>query len=75
LEIASQALARLDELIQADGFEHLPIRHDHAMRAGSYAVDHRDPFDRILAAQSAIENATLVSLDPAFTLFGTRTLW
>jgi PIN domain nuclease of toxin-antitoxin system len=75
LQIAAQALTRVDELMRADGFEHLSIRHDHAVRAGSYAVEHRDPFDRMLAAQSAIENATLVSLDPAFALFGTRTLW
>jgi len=75
LDLAAHALPRFDELIEADGFEHLPIRHHHAIRAGSYPAKHRDPFDRMLAAQSAIDDATLITLDPAFTLFGTRTLW
>lgn len=75
LKIAAQALPRLDELVRADGFQHLSVRHDHAMRAGSYAAAHRDPFDRMLAAQGDIEGATLVTLDPAFVMFDTRTLW
>lgn len=75
LVLAAEALARFDELIEADGFEHLPISHRHAIRAGSYPAEHRDPFDRILAAQSTIEEATLVTRDPAFVLFGTKTLW
>ncbi|WP_366820495.1 hypothetical protein [Ottowia sp.] len=45
------------------------------MRAGSYPQHHRDPFDRMLAAQSETEAATLLTADPAFELFGTRTLW
>ena len=39
------------------------------------ALDHRDPFDRMLAAQSELEHVPLVTRDPAFTLFGTRTFW
>ena len=39
------------------------------------AEDHRDPFDRMLAAQGEIEGLPLVSRDPAFGLFGTRILW
>lgn len=56
-------------------FEHLPVSHFHGIRAGGYAVEHRDPFDRMLAAQSELECLPLVSCDPAFALFGTRTLW
>jgi PIN domain nuclease of toxin-antitoxin system len=48
----------------------LPMNHQHALRAGAYANEHRDPFDRMLVAQSEIENATVVSLDPAMTLLG-----
>ena len=35
----------------------------------------RDPFDRMLAAQSELEQMPLVTRDPAFTLFATRTFW
>jgi PIN domain nuclease of toxin-antitoxin system len=70
---AAGAVERFAELIAADGFMHLPVTHHHALRAGGY--DHRDPFDRMLAAQSELEALTLVTLDPVFAGFGIRTLW
>lgn len=75
LPIAEAALARFNELVEADGFEHLPVTYLHAMKAGAYAIDHRDPFDRMLAAQSALEAAPLISCDPVFAAFGTRVIW
>ncbi len=75
LKEAGEALSRFNELVQADGFTHLPMSYLHSLKAGSYAVDHRDPFDRVLAAQSELEGASLVSRDPAFALFGTRIIW
>jgi PIN domain nuclease of toxin-antitoxin system len=75
LEGVPDAVSRYAELIEADGFRHLPISHLHALRAGSWDVAHRDPFDRILAAQSALERMLLVSRDPAFALFELETLW
>lgn len=70
-----QAAARYAELVDKDGFIHLPMTHRHSLRAGTYDVVHRDPFDRMLAAQSEIEDLILVTRDPAFAAFGTRTLW
>lgn len=75
LEIAAELVLRFNELISADGFEHLPVDYLHALKAAAYEVDHRDPFDRMLAAQSEVESATLISCDPAFGLFGTKVLW
>jgi PIN domain nuclease of toxin-antitoxin system len=72
---AAGSLAHYFEFIAADGFVHLPVSAEHAVRAGSFAVDHRDPFDRLLAAQAELEHLTLVTRDPAFAQFGTRTLW
>ena len=66
---------RFSELVMADGFQHLAVDHRHALRAGGYALEHRDPFDRMLAAQSELEALPLVTRDPAFALFGTRILW
>ena len=66
---------RFAELVQADGFAHLDIDHRHALRAGGFDMDHRDPFDRMLAAQGELERLVLVTLDPALALFGVRTLW
>ncbi len=75
LEGAPEATSRFSELVAADGFTHLPVTHLHGLRAGSYALPHRDPFDRMLAAQSDIEALVLVTRDPAFGAFGTHTLW
>jgi PIN domain nuclease of toxin-antitoxin system len=69
------AATHFEELVAADGFVHLPVTHRHALRAGSYVQDHRDPFDRMLAAQTEIEQLALVTRDPVFSHFSTRTLW
>ena len=75
LPMAAAALPRFHELIELDAFEHLPVTYLHALRAGSFQVEHRDPFDRMLAAQSALEDARLISCDPAFSLFDTKVVW
>jgi len=36
---------------------------------------HRDPFDRMLAAQAEIEAIPLVTADIAFAQFNVRTIW
>jgi PIN domain nuclease of toxin-antitoxin system len=36
---------------------------------------HKDPFDRILAAQALIEDMSIVTNDAAFTGFGVRVVW
>lgn len=72
---AGAAVPRFAELVAAEGFSPLAVDHRHALLAGGYDLSHRDPFDRMLAAQSEIERLPLVTLDPAFALFGTRTVW
>jgi PIN domain nuclease of toxin-antitoxin system len=72
---AAQALDRFNELVVADGFEHLPIDYMHSLKAGAYSNAHRDPFDRILAAQANLEKAVLVTLDPVFAEFECQVLW
>lgn len=75
LPMADKAIKQLHTLVEADGFEHLPMTWQHSLLAGSYASEHRDPFDRMLAAQSEIEEASLVTCDAAFIGFGTAVLW
>lgn len=55
--------------------EELAIASVHALRAGSFPQLHRDPFDRMLAAQSSQEMLPLVTDDPAFVLFPVTTIW
>jgi len=56
--------------------EELPIRSAHALKAGSFTAEHRDPFDRMLAAQAIVEGVPLLTDDAAFGLFpDVETLW
>lgn len=54
----------------------LPIVSAHALLAGGLAATHRDPFDRMLAAQSLIEGLPLLTNDSAFASFpDVETVW
>lgn len=53
-----------------------PISAADALRAGTLSWSHPDPFDRMLAAQAMLTNATLVTRDESFTeLPGLQVLW
>jgi len=65
----------MGEWFRKAGFTELSITVAHAQRAGSWTQQHRDPFDRMLAAQSAMENLPLVSSDKALPAFGIELFW
>lgn len=52
----------LDALL-ADGMRQLPVRWSHAERVLRLPMIHRDPFDRMLIAQSLEERLALVTAD------------
>jgi len=53
----------------------LSVSLEHARLAGSLVHAHKDPFDRMLAAQALLESLTLVSIDPIFDEFAVSRLW
>ncbi len=61
--------------VERAGFVELMISIRHAQRAGSFAQPHRDPFDRMLAAQSEMEGLSLITNDEALDRFGIHTVW
>lgn len=63
------------DLAAADGFRLLDMTVAHALRAGLLAAVHRDPFDRMLAAQAELQRLQLVTCDAAFAEFRCSTLW
>ncbi|MCP9861253.1 MULTISPECIES: type II toxin-antitoxin system VapC family toxin [unclassified Cyanobium] len=69
------AMADLPGLLQADGFQPLPISLAHGLRAGGYNQPHRDPFDRVLAAQAELERLVLLTADPQLSTFPCQTFW
>ena len=67
--------AAFEEIVSGQRFELLPISARHAVRAGLFPAEHRDPFDRMLAAQAELEALLLVTNDRRLQDFGTRTIW
>jgi PIN domain nuclease of toxin-antitoxin system len=61
--------------VASQGFEPLDITLLHAQRAGRLPGEHRDRFDRMLIAQSQIEDVPVVSDDEAFDAFDVRHFW
>jgi PIN domain nuclease of toxin-antitoxin system len=57
------------------GLALLPITLDHAERQCALPFHHRDPFDRLLAAQSLVEDLYLVSGDTIFDSYGVKRIW
>ena len=61
--------------IAGQGFKELAITVDDSQRAGLLDGDHRDPFDRMLIAQSQSRNLVLITNDPIFRQFNASVLW
>ncbi|MEH2252464.1 type II toxin-antitoxin system VapC family toxin [Nostoc sp.] len=56
-------------------FEILPIQMSHVLQVASLPSIHRDPFDRILIAQSQVENLPIVTIDQQITEYLVQTIW
>ncbi|WP_311267023.1 type II toxin-antitoxin system VapC family toxin [Sphingobium sp. WCS2017Hpa-17] len=68
-------LDRYEAAVADADFRSLDLKAAHGLRAGAYDVPHRDPFDRMLAAQAELEGLILLTRDPAFSAFPCETLW
>jgi PIN domain nuclease of toxin-antitoxin system len=64
-----------DVMIASIGAIELPVFSSHARLAGSLPTDHKDPFDRLLAAQAILEQLVLLSADPLMDGFGAQRIW
>jgi PIN domain nuclease of toxin-antitoxin system len=72
---AAPLMHRFAESLAEQDFKPLAISLEHGRLGGLLPGQHRDPFDRILAAQALLENLQLVTIDPAFAGFGVKVLW
>lgn len=58
------------------GAKELPLDWEQSYLAGSMEWEHKDPFDRMLAAQAQTEGMTLITCDKVFAdVPGVDTLW
>ncbi len=72
---AKSLIRRYGQVLAQLGAHSLPITDAHALKAGSWPIAHRDPFDRMLAAQAQLESITLISADKAMDDFGINRVW
>jgi PIN domain nuclease of toxin-antitoxin system len=63
------------KVVEAHGFRQLPISVEHALQAARLPLHHRDPFDRMLIAQSLMENMRIVTPDVVFDQYGVQRIW
>jgi PIN domain nuclease of toxin-antitoxin system len=57
------------------GYTLLPIDTASALRAGRLTAQHKDPFDRMIAAQALALDVPVLSSDPQLDSFGVRRIW
>jgi len=67
--------AAIESVLTTHGMVPLPITLGHASAAGELPLHHRDPFDRLLVAQTKLEGAVLVSRDKRLKAYGVPMLW
>ena len=72
---AADVAADVAACVASQGFVPLDITLLHAQRAGALPGDHRDPFDRMLAAQSQMEDVAILTDDEAFEAYDVRRFW
>lgn len=75
LDFAQDLAVNFVSEVTAAGYLLLPISPEHAQRAGLLPGNHKDPFDRMLAAQAIHENIPMLSNDPQLDVFGVRREW
>ena len=75
LPVAESLLTNYHAALRETGFVELPVETNHALRAGSLAMAHRDPFDRLLIGQALVEQLTLLSNEQRFDVTGVSRVW
>ena len=75
LTIGSSFERFVAEQMAVNGFQPLAITLGHVARVVALPFHHRDPFDRLLAAQALDQDLDIVSIDPVFESYGVRRVW
>jgi PIN domain nuclease of toxin-antitoxin system len=57
------------------GIESLEVTLQHVLRCDSLPLYHRDPFDRLLIAQSLVEEVPILTADPLIRKYSVEVLW
>lgn len=75
LELSEPFEVLIPDMLAENEIELLDISVNHAALITTMPFHHRDPFDRLIAAQAKTEQLTLVSADTFFDTYGVNRLW
>jgi PIN domain nuclease of toxin-antitoxin system len=75
LEVPPDLRGYLRRQLARNEFELLPVLFEHAVAVRDLPLYHRDPFDRLLIAQTRVERLNLVSRDARMKAYGIEVLW
>ena len=75
LDHAGEVVRSYQEHLRTALATELAISSSHALLAGSFKTAHKDPFDRLIAAQGTLEMIPVISNDRAFDDFPVTLLW
>ncbi|MDM8567813.1 type II toxin-antitoxin system VapC family toxin [Candidatus Halobeggiatoa sp. HSG11] len=77
-----RALGRLEfdddkllKVIETGGFQEITITMQHGLVAGNLPRHHEDPFDRMLIAQTKVNNLTIITHDKQFQHYDISIIW
>ncbi|MEH1944754.1 MAG: type II toxin-antitoxin system VapC family toxin [Nostoc sp.] len=65
----------ITQQLNLNDFKLLDIKISHVTVVAALPLHHRDPFDRIIIAQSIVENIPLLSADKIFDAYPIRRVW
>ena len=75
LNVGQELGSFLSEQMQHNRIDLLPISLPHVVRVSILPVHHKDPFDRLLIAQSLVEQIAVIGIDGVFDEYGVQRLW
>ncbi len=65
----------VSEQLSLNAIQVLPVALRHALHVYHLPQHHRDPFDRLLIAQSQLEQLPLLTSDHVFSSYAAKVLW
>lgn len=65
----------LADLLRLNHFQLFPLTFSHVVSGAALPYYHRDPFDRVIIAQSLLEEIPVVSADTVFDAYGVNRIW
>lgn len=75
LKLPADLQAFVAEQLRVNAIQVLPIQMTHALHVLTLPDHHRDPFDRMLVAQSQLEQLPILTCDPQIAQYAVTVMW